>query len=456
MITTIKLENFKLHESTKLECKPLTVFIGPNNSGKSSIFQALLCLKQASLWNNHWLVRDPRNATLEKIYYGQNVLVDLGEFKDVVRSGKDRVGITLGGKISSGVKNVQELAVEIEQRFTNNAFSFSRGSLQIPDSASIKNFNNYTKKLTWDAVLKVDQKAGEFGMIQVLNNKAEPLKFTLGRFEFVYNISVSGISAAGRGYHAEGSENPTSEMIQEAESIASALFSSTERLIRSVRHVYALRGIEESAFPLPASKTDRLENVHLSERTSALIAEIFYDEGIREKISQWMHEILGLKISCKPIQGPKVLMEVRNSDSEEGGLLVNQGTGSQQLPFLFVPIALAPPGESILLSEPEAHLHPQMQALVAQKFIDIYKKEQKQFFIETHSEHILHAFLYAIAKKELTPDQLRIYYFMNDNGVAKVNEVKVDEHGRVEGGLPGFFDHSLKELSDYLDALADE
>jgi AAA15 family ATPase/GTPase len=46
MLEKIKLQNFKLHKDTTLEIKPITLFIGQNNSGKSSIFQALQLIKQ--------------------------------------------------------------------------------------------------------------------------------------------------------------------------------------------------------------------------------------------------------------------------------------------------------------------------------------------------------------------------------------------------------------------------
>ena len=48
MLKSVHLKNFKLHEDTRIEAAPITVFIGPNNSGKSSIFQALLLLRQAA------------------------------------------------------------------------------------------------------------------------------------------------------------------------------------------------------------------------------------------------------------------------------------------------------------------------------------------------------------------------------------------------------------------------
>lgn len=58
-----------------------------------------------------------------------------------------------------------------------------------------------------------------------------------------------------------------------------------------------------------------------------------------------------------------------------------------------------------------------------------------------------------MATGQLTPDELAIYYFENEEGVAKVRRLAINALGQVEGGLPGFFDQSLAELSEYLDAL---
>jgi len=48
MLTRISVRNFKAHTDTAITAAPLTVFIGPNNSGKSSIFQALLLWRQSA------------------------------------------------------------------------------------------------------------------------------------------------------------------------------------------------------------------------------------------------------------------------------------------------------------------------------------------------------------------------------------------------------------------------
>lgn len=122
------------------------------------------------------------------------------------------------------------------------------------------------------------------------------------------------------------------------------------------------------------------------------------------------------------------------------------------MPFILIPIGMTAPQGSILLSEPEAHLHPKAQSELTSLLLKISQKENRQFVIETHSEHVLHAFLHAVAKGDLEKSKLAIYYFENDQGTAKVVPLEIDDLGRVKGGLPGFFEHSLAELSDYLDA----
>ncbi|WP_289351788.1 AAA family ATPase [Acinetobacter baumannii] len=53
MITNYSIENFKVFsEKTDLEFAPITLIYGPNSSGKSSIIQSLLVLKESLLSSN--------------------------------------------------------------------------------------------------------------------------------------------------------------------------------------------------------------------------------------------------------------------------------------------------------------------------------------------------------------------------------------------------------------------
>jgi predicted ATPase len=132
---------------------------------------------------------------------------------------------------------------------------------------------------------------------------------------------------------------------------------------------------------------------------------------------------------------------------------VNEGTGANQIPFIFVPILLTPPDETILLSEPEAHLHPKGQCELMRMLLTVARNENIQFFIETHSEHVLHVILNAVGRGDWAKDDVALHYFENVKGSAQVKRLGINDHGQVDGGLPGFFDQNMAELSEYLDAL---
>jgi len=86
--------------------------------------------------------------------------------------------------------------------------------------------------------------------------------------------------------------------------------------------------------------------------------------------------------------------------------------------------------------------------------LTVAKKENIQFFIETHSEHVLHTILNAVARGERSPADVALYYFQNKNGIAEVGKREINQFGQVDGGLPDFFEQSLAELTDYLKALS--
>ncbi|MDN4732932.1 AAA family ATPase [Vibrio parahaemolyticus] len=74
MIKKIKIENFKsFGEQQEIDFAPLTLLYGPNSSGKSSIIQSLLMIKQSL---------ESRNQHAAPTFSGN--LVDLGSFKTTV------------------------------------------------------------------------------------------------------------------------------------------------------------------------------------------------------------------------------------------------------------------------------------------------------------------------------------------------------------------------------------
>ena len=77
MITELRAHNFKSWQATdKIRFAPLTGFFGANNSGKTSILQLLLLLKQTTDQPPEWN---------EPLYFGDaGSLVNLGNFDAVI------------------------------------------------------------------------------------------------------------------------------------------------------------------------------------------------------------------------------------------------------------------------------------------------------------------------------------------------------------------------------------
>ena len=95
MITHIRMKNFKSwQDSPKVELAPLTGFFGTNSSGKSSLLQMLLLLKQTV----------EHTDTEEVIFFGdENSLVNLGSFREVIHGHKlgETLGLEFGWKIDT-------------------------------------------------------------------------------------------------------------------------------------------------------------------------------------------------------------------------------------------------------------------------------------------------------------------------------------------------------------------
>jgi hypothetical protein len=102
----------------------------------------------------------------------------------------------------------------------------------------------------------------------------------------------------------------------------------------------------------------------------------------------------------------------------------------------------------VLVEQPEVHLHPRLQAEVADLFVDSVSSGRAQLLVETHSEHLVLRLLRRVREGVLDPGDLAILYVdLDDEGSAFVRRLGVDADGDLEDGWPGgFFDERLAEV----------
>lgn len=111
------------------------------------------------------------------------------------------------------------------------------------------------------------------------------------------------------------------------------------------------------------------------------------------------------------------------------------------------------PRKVICVEEPEVHLHPKYQSLLAEMFVEAYQKYNIHFIIETHSEYLIRKLQVMVADKEcsLTSNDVSLNYVEKDeNGVSTNRKIEILKDGRLSEPFgTGFYDEATG-LSLYL------
>lgn len=120
---------------------------------------------------------------------------------------------------------------------------------------------------------------------------------------------------------------------------------------------------------------------------------------------------------------------------------------SQVLPIIVNAINLK--SKMILIEQPELHLHPRLQAELAELFIETAthkSKQQNTYILETHSEHIILRILRRIREGKLSPQDVSILYVSPDRTGNLITHIEVDSDGDFLDHWPeGFFEESYRE-----------
>ena len=126
---------------------------------------------------------------------------------------------------------------------------------------------------------------------------------------------------------------------------------------------------------------------------------------------------------------------------------------SQVLPVLAVAYC-APPGSTVLLEEPEIHLHPLAQAVLAELFAEVGQQRRVQFLVETHSEHLFRRMQTLIARRQTSTAQCRMLFVERRGADAVLVPLDVDEFGAVRNWPPRFFGDAMGEAREQARARA--
>lgn len=147
-------------------------------------------------------------------------------------------------------------------------------------------------------------------------------------------------------------------------------------------------------------------------------------------------------------------------NEEKKVTLADLGYGYSQIIPIILKIIIVMDSNSrektLIIEEPEANLHPNLQSKLANIFTLSQEYFPKlNFIIETHSEYLIRKLQYLTANKKLNTDQSIIYYFNSDKYVTpqepKVKKIEITKTGNLTDtfGL-GFYDESVRLQFDLM------
>ena len=102
-------------------------------------------------------------------------------------------------------------------------------------------------------------------------------------------------------------------------------------------------------------------------------------------------------------------------------LLTDVGFGVSQVLPVIVLLNHVPEGSTVILEQPEIHLHPEVQSGLADAIIGIAETRDLQVIVESHSEHLLRRLQRRVADETISADLVRLYFVSQESGEARLD-----------------------------------
>jgi hypothetical protein len=142
----------------------------------------------------------------------------------------------------------------------------------------------------------------------------------------------------------------------------------------------------------------------------------------------------------------------RDADSPET-LITDVGFGISQVLPVLVLLYYAPEGSTVLLEQPEIHLHPAVQSALADLIISVVKSRNIQVILESHSEHLLQRLLRRISEGNESPypeidlNDVKLYFCDTSDGTSELDKLRVNLFGGIENWPNDFFGDQFGDVA---------
>jgi len=442
MIDRLTLKNFKCWQHVDgMRLAPITGLFGANSSGKSSVLQALLLLKQTI---------ESTDRSLQLLFGGEKDYVELGTFKDVIWSHDLERALLFG--LDWTLSNKKELVIRNPERPAETLFSGNRMAFSTEIDCSEKG-QTRVKKLEYrfaDASFSLTRKetGNKYQLSPTQQGNAFRFVRMQGRkWELPQPVKFHGFPDQVMTYYQNTG-------------FLSDIQLELERLFSRLFYLGPLRDYPRRQYTWPGSEPNDVGQ-RGGRTIDAILAAANWGKYVRrgrnkhiwtlDQMLAYQLKQLGLiyDFSVKRIAKGSSTFEVRVQKSPESAkvLITDVGFGVSQVLPILVLCYFVPEGSTVLLEQPEIHLHPAVQSGLADVFIDVAKHRNIQLIIESHSEHLLNRLQRRIAEKVIIPEDVALYSCRTEQKSAILEPLRTNLLGDIENWPKDFFGDPFGELA---------
>lgn len=417
MLNELKVRNFKAWNDERwnspIPLAPVTLFLGTNSSGKTSLLQTLLLLKQTFASPDRKLDLNLGGQEQDRI--------DFGRYEDVIHKHDGKNSLGIGFTIEDGPRFECTYSLAGGVPFTDNL------------------------TLVYNDDIYQAQRQGRGGYLITAPNYAP----------YMYG----GRTDARRSFAPERSLAFSPEALSEMNTNARVVQDISLQIGKEIGDLAYLGPLRQ-----PPKRTylwSRQTPSNLGDQGQFAVAALLASANARtkpnadgeggrgwlvEKVSFWMRK-LGIADSVEMVQqGRSRFFEVIVKTAGQKANIMDVGFGvSQILPFVVLSY-FVPRKTTIITEQPEIHLHPLVQSGLADLMSDVAKRRNVQFLVETHSEHLFRRMQTLVAERKQTQQNCRMYFVEPKNGTATLRELVMDEYGRVKDWPKHFFGDATGEI----------
>lgn len=155
---------------------------------------------------------------------------------------------------------------------------------------------------------------------------------------------------------------------------------------------------------------------------------------------------MGIKRLGKGVADP---FQVQVNVSGPAVNLSDIGYGVSQVLPVVVQSIVRQEAKSLLIQQPEVHLHPRAQAALGTFFARIAKPD-RLFVIETHSDYLVDRVRQEVAKGTIKSDDVQILFFDKPGLETTIHRLTIDENGNVENAPDEYRSFFMEESINLL------